>query len=334
MNLKVDVARTFNGKLQIALPAAPLSNFVQEADCGVIDASLDYNFSMSAPLGGSGNILLGELYVGCEPYVLRVPKNTTLPITVGALRLRNTRLSSGDTALILDGAVGFEPGFDLSLSGDLHLSSLLPLLPSVDNLRGLLSTKISIKGPLAAPRFSGTASLSNGELAVPSPDIGAHDVKGRFILSEDTIKIDTLSGSVNSGSFTVKGNLVPFNWPSSRMTAELKEVTVEPAADASITFSGNLALGPNQDKHQTLSGDIGIDFAEISKDFDLNKILVQTIKGYFIPARVQPHISKKPVSLDLDVRFSAPRNIFVLTPFFSDTVIPDWFTTEYWRAEI
>lgn len=317
MNLKVDVARTFNGKLQIALPSSPLSSFVQEADCGVIDASLDYNFSMSAPLGGSGNLILGDFYVGCEPYVLRVPKNTTLPISVGALRFKNTRLSSGDTALVLDGSLGFEPGFDMSLAGDLHLSSLLPLLPSVDNLRGLLSTKVSVKGPLAMPRFSGTAALSDGELAVASPDIGAHDVKGRFVLAEDAIKVESLTGSVNSGSFVVKGNLVPFNWPNSRMTAELKEVTIEPAADASITFSGNLALGPNQNKHQTLSGDIGIDFAEISKDFDLNKILVQTIKGYFIPARVQPQISKKPVSLDLDVKFSAPRNIFVLTPFFS-----------------
>jgi outer membrane protein insertion porin family len=317
MTLKLDLARTFNGKLQISLPSAPLSSFVQEADCGVIDASLDYNFSMSSPLGGSGNLVLGDFYVGCDPYVLRLPKNTTLPISVGALRFKNTRLSSGDTALVLDGSLGFEPGFDLSLSGDLHLSSLLPLLPAVDNLRGLLSTKVAINGPLAAPGFSGTASLSDGEIAVPSPDIGAHDVKGRFLLSEDTIKVDSLTGSVNSGSFTLKGTVVPFNWPSSRVTAELKEVTVEPAPDASITFSGNLTLGLNQQKHQALSGEIGIDFAEISKNFDLNKILVQTIKGYFIPARVQPQISKKPVSLDLDVKFSAPRNIFVLTPFFS-----------------
>ncbi|MEY4670118.1 MAG: hypothetical protein RL518_2817 [Pseudomonadota bacterium] len=317
VNLKLDVARTFNGKLQIALPSLPLSRFVQEANCGVIDASLDYTFSMSAPLGGSGNLLLGDFHVGCEPYVLRLPKNTTLPISVGALRFKNSRLSSGDTALVLDGSLGFEPGFDLSVSGDLHLNSLLPLLPSVDNLRGLLTTKLAIKGALATPRFNGSAALSNGELAVPSPDIEAHDVKGRFVLAEDTIKIDNLSGSANSGSFTIKGNLVPFNWPNSRMTAELKEVTVEPITDASITFSGNLALGLNQDKHQTLSGEIGIDFAEISKDFDLNKILVQTIKGYFIPARVQPHVSKKPVSLDLDVQLSAPRNIFVLTPFFS-----------------
>ena len=316
-NLRVDVARSFNGKLQISLPGVPLSSFVQEANCGVIDASLDYNFNMSAPLGGSGNLALGDLHVGCEPYVLRVPKNSTIPISVGALRFKNTKISSGDTALYLDGSIGIDPGADLSVSGDLHLSSLLPLLPSVDNLQGLLSTKVTIKGPLTSPRFNGTASLSDGEVAVPSPDIGAHDVKGKFVLAEDAVKIESLSGSVNSGSFNIKGNLLPFNWPNSRLTAELKEVTVEPATDASITFSGNLALGLNQDKHQTLSGNLGIDFAEIAKDFDLNKILIQTIKGYFIPARVQPHISKKPVSLDLDITFAAPRNIFVLTPFFS-----------------
>lgn len=316
-HLRLDVARTFNGKLQISVPAVPLSSFVQEADCGSIDGSLDYNFSMSAPLGGSGTLALGDLYVGCEPYVLRLPKNSTIPIAVGALKFKNVKISSGDTALSLDGSLGIDPGADISLSGNLHLSSLLPLLPSVDNLQGLLSSKITIKGPLSSPRFTGTAALSQGELAVAAPDIGAHDVKGQFILAEDTIKIDSLTGSVNSGTFSVKGTLLPFNWPNSKLSAELSEVTIEPMRDASITFSGNLALGLNQEKRQALSGDIAINFAEISKDFDLNKLLVQTIKGYFIPARVQPHISKKPVSLDLDVKFAAPRNIFVLTPFFS-----------------
>jgi outer membrane protein insertion porin family len=315
--LKLDVARTFNGDLRVSVPGVPLSSFVQEADCGMIEGTLDYNFSMSSPLGGSGRLVLGDLYVGCEPYILRLPRNTTLPISVGALRFKNIKLSSGDTALSLDGSIGIEPGADLSITGNLHLSSLLPLLPSVDNLQGLLSSKITIKGPLAAPRFTGTAALSDGELAVPAPDIGAHDVKGRFVLLEDTIKIEDLEGSVNSGTFSLKGNLVPFNWPNSKLSAQLKEVTIEPIRDASISFSGDLALGLNQEKHQSLSGNIAINFAEISKDFDLNKILVQTIKGYFIPARVQPHISKKPVSLDLDVNFSAPRNIFVLTPFFS-----------------
>jgi outer membrane protein insertion porin family len=115
----------------------------------------------------------------------------------------------------------------------------------------------------------------------------------------------------------VKGNLLPFDWPNSRLNATLKEVTVEPLQDASITFSGDLALGINKDRHQSLSGTIAIDFAEISKDFDLNRILIQTIKGYFLPTRLQPQISRKPATLDLDVSLSAPRNIFVLTPFFS-----------------
>ena len=316
-HLRLDVARTFNGKLQVSVPSVPLSSFAPEADCGSVEGSLDYNFNMSSPLGGSGTLALGDFYVGCEPYVLRLPKNATLPISVGALKFKNTKLSSGDTALVLDGSIGIEPGADISLSGDLHLSSLLPLLPSVDNLQGLLSSKITIKGPLNSPRFTGAASLSQGELAVAAPDIGAHDVKGRFTFADDAVKIESLTGSINSGTFSVQGTLLPFNWPNSKLSAELTEVTIEPIRDASITFSGNLALGLNQDKHQALSGDIAINFAEISKDFDLNKILVQTIKGYFIPARVQPHISKKPVSLDLNVNFVAPRNIFVLTPFFS-----------------
>ena len=139
--LRVDVARSFSGRLQIAVPGVPLSSFVQEADCGVLDGSLDYQFSMSTPLGGSGTLALGDLYVGCEPYVLRLPKNSTIPITVGALKFKNTRLSSGDTSLVLDGSIGIEPGADLSISGDLHLSSLLPLLPSLDNLRGSITSR-------------------------------------------------------------------------------------------------------------------------------------------------------------------------------------------------
>jgi len=126
-----------------------------------------------------------------------------------------------------------------------------------------------------------------------------------------------MTGSINGGSFTIDGTLLPFSPAESRLMAKLKEVTVEPMKDASITFSGDLTLGMNQQKHQSLSGNIAIDFAEISKDFDLNRILMQTIKGYFLPARVQPHVSSKPMAIDLDVAITAPRNIFVLTPFFS-----------------
>jgi len=322
-HLKIDLAKTFTGKLTVALPSVPLSQFTSEGECGSVDASLDYSFAMSAPLAGNGGLSLGDFHLGCEPYVLRLPKNSTIPISAGALKFKGTKIASGDTSMELNGSLGFEPGIDLSLSGDLHLSSLLPLLPSVDNLRGLLSTKVSLKGPLSLPLFSGSATLTGGELAVASPDIGAQDVSGKFTLSDDTVRVDSLTGSINNGSFDMKGSLLPFDWPNSRLTADLKEVTVEPMSDASITFSGQLALGTNRERHQSLSGNISVDFAEISKDFNLNRILVQTIKGYFLPTRIQPHVSKKTVALDLDVKVVAPRNIFVLTPFFSAELSAD-----------
>ncbi len=317
VNLKLDLTKTFEGKLSVQLPRVPLSQFLENADCGLIDAALDYSFTLSSPLGGSGNLSLHDFHVGCAPYVMQVPRNSVLPITDGALRFKNMTLSGGNTALELNGSFGIGPGADISLTGGLHLSSLLPLLPSVDNLQGLLSTKMSLKGPLSNLTYSGTAELSNGEIAVESPDIGAHDVNGRFVLEGNAIRVDNLKGSLNNGTFSINGTLLPFNLPDSKLTANLKEVTVEPIQDASITFSGDLALGMSQQKHQTLSGNITIDFAEISKDFDLNRILMQTIKGYFLPTRIQPQVSSKPVAVDLDVSFKAPRNIFVITPFFS-----------------
>lgn len=317
LQLRVDVARTFTGKLNASLPKVPLSQFLNESDCGVVDASLDYTFPLSTPLGGSGSLTLGDVNVGCQPYVLHFPKNEVLTIANGALRFKSTKLTGGDTNLELNGSVGFTPGLDLSLSGDLHLSSLLPLLPSVDNLQGLLSTKVTLKGPLKSPSCVGSAQLKDGELALESPDLGAHSVEGKFSLAGDSVRIDHMTGSINGGSFTIDGTLLPFSPAESRLMAKLKEVTVEPMKDASITFSGDLTLGMNQQKHQSLSGNIAIDFAEISKDFDLNRILMQTIKGYFLPARVQPHVSSKPMAIDLDVAITAPRNIFVLTPFFS-----------------
>lgn len=316
-NLKIDVAKTFAGKLNVSFPSIPLSQFVQEADCGVIDATLDYSFSASQPLAGSGSLALGDLHFGCEPYVLRLPKNSSLPISQGALRFKNTKISSGNSLLELNGSLGFDPGADLSLSGQAYLSSFLPLLPSVDNLQGLLTTKLTMKGPISSPAISGTAALEKGELSIASPDLGAHNVQGTFVLSGNSIRVDSFTGSINNGTVSVTGNLLPFDWPNSRLSAILKEVTVEPVEDASITFSGDLSLGTNKDKHQSLSGNIAIDFAEISKDFDLNRILIQTIKGYFLPARLQPQVSRKQAALDLDVSLSAPRNIFVLTPFFS-----------------
>lgn len=317
-DLSVDFTRTRGGKLTVKLPSQKAKTFfADDGECGTVGGALNYSFQLSAPLSGAGDLALQDFSLGCPPYGLSVPTRTIIPIKGGALTFKDLTVSSLDSTLTLNGEVGISRGFDLSAKGRLQLSSLIPLLPSIDDLQGRLRADMSVSGPLSSPSFTGTADLADGEFGISSPDVGAHNVRGKFTMNGSHVRIETLSGSVNNGSFSVKGSLLPFDWANSELAADVKEVTIEPVRDSSITFSGELRLGQGPTKRQMLAGDILINFAEVSKDFDLNKILISAISGYFLPTRIQPIAAKKKVEIDLDVNLSAPRNIFVLTPFFS-----------------
>jgi outer membrane protein insertion porin family len=316
-SFKADLIGKGGGSLAVALSKVRLSHMIAGADCGWIDAKLDYSFALDKPLAGTGALDLLELEVGCAPYSLSATKSSRLPIFAGALRMSPLVFSGQKTELKVTGEIGLERGFDLSVDGDLHLSSLLPLLPSVDNLRGVLTSKVSLKGPLNDPSFSGTASLDSGEFGIHSPDIEAHSITGIFKLAGKEIVLEKLAGSVNSGKFEIQGALMPSALEHSSLSAHLEQVTIEPMPDASVTVSGDFTLGADANKRHVLGGDISIDFAEIRQDFNLNKIIVNAISGFFLPSRIQRQGSAKPIDLDLDVKIHAPRSIYAITPFFS-----------------
>lgn len=318
IELGVDFVKTLEGKLRFSQPETKLKNLLGHDDeCSRLGGSLTYTFPLQQVLAGSGELLMNSLAIGCAPYSLSAPRDSRIPVRSGALQLKGLTLSTLDSSLFLDGEVGTNKGFDMSARGKLELSSLLPLLPSLDDLRGTLKTDLYLKGPLSEPTATGSAVLTNGQFGVSSPELGGHHISGDFSLSGRSIKINKLDGAVNGGKFGVTGNLLPFDPSNSSLKTTLKDVTIEPVEDSTITFSGDLTLGTNQNKRQALSGNVDITFAEVAKDFDINKIIMNTISGYFVPSRIQPKASKQNVEIDLDVKISAPRNIFIVTPFLS-----------------
>ncbi len=316
--LTIDFGKNQEGKLRFSQPVIKLKELLgYEDECSKFGATLGYNFQLRQILGGSGELIVHSLAIGCSPYSLSLPAESRIPLKNGALQLKNISLSTLNSSLELGGEVGIAKGFDMSAKGRLELSSLLPLLPSLDDLQGLLKTDISLQGPLAQPAATGTAQLINGQFGVSLPELGGHHISGDFALSGKAIQIKNLAGSVNGGTFSASGTLLPFEPTNSSLRTELRGVTIEPIEDATITFSGALSLGTGQSKRQTLGGTIDVTFAEVAKDFDINKIIMNTISGFFVPTRMQPAAVKKTVELDLDVTVAAPRNIFIVTPFLS-----------------
>ncbi len=315
--LKLDIARSLNGELRAKLPSTPFSRFAQSNDCGQLDASLIYNFNLSKPFSGSGSLGVENLFFGCDPYTLRVTRNASLPIVNGALNFKDISVTGVNSSLELSGNLSIEKGFDIALGGEIFLSSFLPFMSAIEDLRGKLDTRLTIKGPLSAPLFGGRAKLAHGEFGLASPEVEVHNAEGSFLFTGNSIHIENLTGTINTGTFDIRGSVLPFDLAASNITTRLKEVTIEPIEDSVITFSGDLSLGAADRARQTLSGKINVDFAEIEKNFDINQILVRTLTGYFIPSRIQPRANTTPINLDLDVSIEAPRNIFVFTPFFT-----------------
>ncbi len=317
-DLSVDFGKSFEGKLRFSQPVVKLKELLgHEDECSQLGGNLVYTFPLSQILEGTGELTTQSLSIGCSPYSLSLPPESRIPIRKGALQLKGFALSTLESSVQLDGEAGIAKGFAMSAKGRLELSALLPLLPSIDDLRGMLKTDISLQGPLSQPSVTGTAQLANGQFGVSSPELGGHHISGDFSLSGKAIRINKLEGAVNGGSFSASGLLLPFDPGNSSLRTELHEVTIEPIEDATITFSGDLSLGTSQGKRQALSGTIDVTFAEVAKDFDINKIIMSTISGYFLPARIQPASTRKNVDLDLDVTIAAPRNIFIVTPFLS-----------------
>lgn len=317
LNLRLDLLRAQSGKLRIALPSLSLSRFMPQDRCGNLSATLDYSFALSKPLLGTGALTLNELSTGCAPYALQVRAPRGIPITNGALQLAEVSVYGGASTLALSGEIGIARGFNLKLEGAVLLSAILPFLPALEDLQGSLAVNATVTGALSTPKLGGRIQLSAGELGMVSPAVEVHKAQGSFLLSNDRVDIERLTGTINNGNFSVSGQLLPFDIPASKIATHFSGVTIEPLEDAIITCSGDLTLDSRDRARQTLSGSITVDFAEIAKNFDLNKIILQTLSGYFIPSRVQPRANTRPINLDLDVAIDAPRNVFVLTPFFS-----------------
>jgi outer membrane protein insertion porin family len=317
-DLSIDFVKTLDGKLRFTLPEVALQQVLGYDDpCSKLGGSLNYSFKVGQTLAGTGELMFDSLAIGCSPYSLSVPSKTRIPIRNGALQLKNVGFSTFDSILSLDGEVGISQGFNMTAKGSLELSSLLPLLPSIDDLRGNIRTDISVKGVLSEPTVVGTATLVNGQLGLSDPSLEANEINGTLALSGKSIRTQGLSGKVNNGTFTIVGTLAPFDPGGSSLKTKFQEVSIEPIEDASITFSGALDIGMSPSKRQTISGDINVTFAEVAKDFDINKIIMSTISGYLLPTRTQTTATKQKVDLDLDIHIDAPRNIFIITPFLS-----------------
>lgn len=282
------------------------------------DPQIDFSLS------GSGLAARAIANYGATPLVLRADGR----FANGELSLKSAQLT-GPRGIFATGA-GRIPL--VGSNGQLRISGTLPLALADLALAGRgtqftgdLSVDAVVSGSLLKPRFGGTVSARNAGVTDPFSKFRLTGISADATLSTDQLVLTRLAGDVAtggriSGSGTVGlGSGMPAN-----VQLRLDNVRYADGNLFVATASGDLTLDGLLARDPKLSGALAVSRAEISiPDLGAQSSALLDVTNVHTPPAVRQTIARaqtdlvstgqatRPSVLQLDVRLTAPNQIFV-----------------------
>jgi outer membrane protein insertion porin family len=298
------------GTLRVEARSIPQSYAVPLCINGAV--ILDYDFEWNSLLAGNGRVDIGNLNVGCPPAVLEVELPPSLLIRKGEIRIEQARVSAVNQSLGIKGSIGILEGIkDMQLNGSMSLESIATLFPSVDELRGTITTDATLSGPWSSIAIMGNANLAGVHLAQGSAGIKIDDLKGDLKFDNQVVEFGNLSATLNQGKVFMAGQLFPFALARSKVDATFEDVLVEPLGEAYLVGWGEISLGATPDLKPRIEGDIVIKEAEFRKSFDFFTLIRSIRQAFLEKGKWSPPASIPEILLSLNI--SAERDLFIAT---------------------
>lgn len=232
-----DVTVSFDGDM-IKLNNAHIDNF--SGDINYISEDGEWTISKSNPiLLSAGNNQLN--ISGKVPYILSFTNLVAEPL--------------GEPMEVL---------FALKLD-DLGILSVIE--PQIDSIDGTGSISATVHGTPMDPLLTGVCEFNLEHLILDNAPVYLNDTQGQFIFSESELRIQSITGQLNEGSFRTSGNIdtVWFNVNHINIDASLDNCSFAEHGQYLANVStglNNLRLfgnmGDVQHNNLTLSGDIVI----------------------------------------------------------------------------
>ncbi|MGE0444465.1 MAG: translocation/assembly module TamB domain-containing protein, partial [Vicinamibacterales bacterium] len=148
-------------------------------------------------------------------------------------------------------------------TGDLDARMLTPFIrPAGLSASGRLAPRLSITGPLAAPRVDGDLTLTGAEVRLVDPRIVVSGLNGRAVLTRTTANLTNVTGTINGGSLALSGQaeFVPREAVQATLTAAIRGMGIEVPDGLRSEVDADLTLAITQTLDadiNTLSGSLG-----------------------------------------------------------------------------
>lgn len=194
--------------------------------------------------------MFDQLRLRLFDYSLQNATPIRLALDGNVVRLSETRLVGQDTRLQLSGSMDLnERQIDVSAAGSANLGVLQGFFRDIRS-SGQAELAAQIRGPLSAPAFSGSASITDGRLRHFAMPRSLEFVNGRILFDARGARIETLTAKLGGGDVQFGGR-VTFDgyFPSEvNLTASGQNVSqlrypegIRSNFDAELTLTGRVA---------------------------------------------------------------------------------------------
>jgi translocation and assembly module TamB len=249
--------------IQLAALRAFLPQLAAE---GSLDARADLTGTPAAPFG---SLTVNGKGLRMAGYSSRPAELSARAQLSGNAAQVNVKIAAGDTStLTLDGTAPLSRDrmLDLRATGNADLSLLNPVLAvNGRQAKGHIALDMAVTGSIAAPRLSGTASLTGTEFQDYTQGLRLHDIAASLRADGSLIRADHFQSQAGSGTISGSGTLDTGQpgWPID-FTVSAHEA--QPIASDMVTasLSGDLKLTGKLRQAMTLSGKLTVPRADIN----------------------------------------------------------------------
>jgi translocation and assembly module TamB len=193
--------------------------------------------------------------------------NNVITISQAELKGTDTDFKFGGT-LPLSGAAPLQ----ISTNGSIDLR-LLTILGSNTQSSGTVKIDVTAKGAVKQPQLGGSIEIVKASFTNDVVPVGVDNLNARIAIANSRLNIETLSGQMSGGSFSVSG-FAGYSPPTFSLQVNGKSIRVRYPEGTRAQLDTNLTL-MGTPASSTLNGRVTIDGLSFTPDFDLANFLGQ-----------------------------------------------------------
>lgn len=246
---------------------------------------------LADPFGATASLSVNRLWIKHRGF--RVQTKPFEGLRMGARKLHLPELSlsaatdAGQTTeFSLNGSVdrlGTKPQLDLEMAlQPVQLSTWAAMLPTAEELQGVLQGKMSLRGPVDRLKHEGGFSLRQGRVAVRGMDLQWDKVDIDLALNNDKLTVKSASAELNGGRVRARGTapLRGLSVGRYRGVIEARDVRLPTAqgmratVDATLETTWQPPMGQTTAELPKITGEVSVKSFEYTRPVSMNADIV------------------------------------------------------------